>query len=128
MSVASLTLGEFSVFRDAKFAFSPGLNVLIGANATGKSHVVKLLYSILKIKRWAAPPGGPSLKEPWLSRAFWWGWVNSFSGKAGRELSFRDSRLSLRVEAAGGWVIAVLVFEVVEPFFSRAAAPQHIPS
>jgi predicted ATP-dependent endonuclease of OLD family len=59
MSVASLTLGEFSVFRDAEFAFSPGLNVLIGANATGKSHVVKLLYSILKIKRWAAPPGGP---------------------------------------------------------------------
>ena len=34
----------------------------------------------------------------------------------------------LRVEAAGGWVVAVLVFEVVEPFFSCAAAPQHIPS
>ncbi len=50
MSVTNLKLKTFSLFRDAEFAFSPGLNVLIGANATGKSHVMKLLYSILKIK------------------------------------------------------------------------------
>ncbi len=50
MSVTNLKLKTFSLFREAEFAFSPGLNVLIGANATGKSHVMKLLYSILKIK------------------------------------------------------------------------------
>ncbi len=50
MSVINLKLKTFSLFRDAEFAFSPGLNVLIGANATGKSHVMKLLYSMLKIK------------------------------------------------------------------------------
>ncbi len=50
MSVASLSLKNFSAFREADFEFSPGMNVLIGANATGKSHALKLIYSILKIK------------------------------------------------------------------------------
>jgi predicted ATPase len=50
MSVTSLSLKQFSVFREAEFTFSPGLNVLIGANAMGKSHLMKLIYSILKIK------------------------------------------------------------------------------
>lgn len=50
MSVTSLSLKSFSAFHEADFRFSPGLNVLIGANATGKSHAMKLIYSILKIK------------------------------------------------------------------------------
>lgn len=64
MSVASLSLRNFSAFREAEFEFSPGLNVLIGANATGKSHAMKLIYSILKIKSAgvngavAEPPSG----------------------------------------------------------------------
>ncbi len=31
------------------FDFSPGINVLIGANSTGKSHVLKALYTLLKV-------------------------------------------------------------------------------
>jgi len=38
-----------------------------------------------------------------------------------------NSRFSSTVRG-GSLVVAVFVFEVVEPFFSRAAAPQHIPS
>ena len=48
MRVDSLTLKDFTVFSDANFEFSPGLNVLIGANGTGKSHVLKVLYSITR--------------------------------------------------------------------------------
>jgi hypothetical protein len=36
-------------------------------------------------------------------------------------------RFSSKVRG-GRRVVAVFLFEVVEPFFSRAAAPQHIPS
>jgi energy-coupling factor transporter ATP-binding protein EcfA2 len=43
-----LTLKDFTVFGDANFEFSPGLNVLIGANGTGKTHVLKVLYSIIR--------------------------------------------------------------------------------
>ncbi len=40
----SLHIRHFTVFRDADFAFSPGLNVIVGDNGTGKTHVLKLGY------------------------------------------------------------------------------------
>ena len=39
-----LHLKNFTVFADADFEFSPGLNVIVGTNGTGKSHVLKLGY------------------------------------------------------------------------------------
>jgi predicted ATPase len=44
----SLHVKNFTVFEDAKFEFSPGLNVIVGANGTGKSHVLKLGYAMEK--------------------------------------------------------------------------------
>jgi energy-coupling factor transporter ATP-binding protein EcfA2 len=41
-----LHLQNFTVFADADFEFGPGLNVLVGTNGTGKSHVLKVGYSI----------------------------------------------------------------------------------
>jgi energy-coupling factor transporter ATP-binding protein EcfA2 len=49
MKVTSLKLKNFTVFRDeATIPFCSGINVLIGANGTGKSHVLKMVYSVLK--------------------------------------------------------------------------------
>lgn len=39
-----LTLRNFTVFADQTFEFVSGINVLIGANGTGKTHVLKALY------------------------------------------------------------------------------------
>ena len=47
--VKSLSLKQFTAFSDATFHFSPGINVIIGANATGKSHVLKIIYTLLKV-------------------------------------------------------------------------------
>ena len=51
-----LHLKNFTVFADADFEFSPGLNVLVGTNGTGKSHVLKVGYAVLsalsKLLRW----------------------------------------------------------------------------
>ena len=41
-----LHLQNFTVFADADFEFGEGLNVLVGTNGTGKSHVLKLGYAI----------------------------------------------------------------------------------
>lgn len=41
-----LHLRNFTVFEDADFEFGPGLNVIVGANGTGKSHVLKLGYAV----------------------------------------------------------------------------------
>ncbi|GAB4416014.1 MAG: AAA family ATPase [Anaerolineae bacterium] len=47
--VQRLSLENFTAFEKATFDFCPGINVLIGANATGKSHVMKVIYTLLKI-------------------------------------------------------------------------------
>jgi len=47
--VKSLSLKQFTAFSEATFSFSPGINVIIGANATGKSHVLKIIYTLLKV-------------------------------------------------------------------------------
>lgn len=43
----TLKLQNFTVFKEARLKFSPGLNVIIGENGTGKSHLLKLGYAIL---------------------------------------------------------------------------------
>ena len=49
MQLQKLTLNEISSFEQAEFNFSSGINVLIGANSTGKSHVMKAAYSLLSV-------------------------------------------------------------------------------
>ncbi len=39
-----LTISNFTAFSKATFSFSPGLNVMVGANGTGKTHILKLGY------------------------------------------------------------------------------------
>lgn len=43
----ALTLKNFTVFSNADLQFSKGLNVIIGENGTGKTHLLKLIYSTL---------------------------------------------------------------------------------
>lgn len=57
MKVESVSLERFSVFERAHIDFSTGLNVFIGANGTGKSHLMKLLYSVLKTQETARKDG-----------------------------------------------------------------------
>ncbi len=42
--IKHLILRNFTVFKEAKLEFSPGLNVIIGENGTGKTHLLKLGY------------------------------------------------------------------------------------
>ena len=43
-----LLVKNFTVFAEADFEFGPGLNVVVGTNGTGKSHVLKLGYVATK--------------------------------------------------------------------------------
>lgn len=58
MKVKRLTLRQFTVFEEATFDFAPGVNVFIGENGTGKSHVLKLVYALTEaLRRFAAGQG-----------------------------------------------------------------------
>jgi predicted ATPase len=48
MKIRSVAIERFTAFEHIKAEFSTGLNVLIGTNASGKSHLLKLLYAPLK--------------------------------------------------------------------------------
>ncbi|VAW30808.1 Putative ATP-binding protein [hydrothermal vent metagenome] len=50
-AIQSLSVKNFTAFSEAEFEFSPGINVLIGENSTGKSHVLKLIYSLLQLSK-----------------------------------------------------------------------------
>jgi hypothetical protein len=45
----SLRLKNLTVFPDAHFTFAGGLNVMIGENGSGKSHVLKAAYAAIAV-------------------------------------------------------------------------------
>lgn len=51
MKVRSLKLYRFTAFEDVRLEFSPSVNVMIGENGTGKSHVLKVLYALTESVR-----------------------------------------------------------------------------
>jgi hypothetical protein len=44
-SLTGLRLKNFTAFSELELEFCPGVNVFIGANSTGKTHILKLLYA-----------------------------------------------------------------------------------
>jgi predicted ATPase len=45
-----LTVQNFTCFEDVSFEFSTGINLFIGENGTGKTHILKLLYAMTNHK------------------------------------------------------------------------------
>lgn len=63
MKLKRLELEQFTVFERTEFDFTDGLNVFIGANGTGKSHLMKLLYAILRSGRSLRTGSAPSATD-----------------------------------------------------------------
>lgn len=49
MTISSCKIANFTVFQDERIEFCAGVNVIIGANGTGKSHLLKLLYAMTQL-------------------------------------------------------------------------------
>lgn len=48
MSIKKVKIENFTVFEKIDIDFASGVNVIIGENGTGKTHLMKLLYSMLQ--------------------------------------------------------------------------------
>lgn len=68
MPIQRLHLAEFSAFEEAELEFCPGINVIIGANSTGKSHLMKVLYTGHHIAEWALASNTPPSNEVFTSQ------------------------------------------------------------
>jgi len=50
-TITKVKFHHFTAFEDLTLDFVPGINILIGTNATGKTHILKTLYSACDITR-----------------------------------------------------------------------------
>ena len=51
MFLSKIVLGHFTAFENLTLDLSPGLNVFIGANGTGKTHILKTAYAACEASR-----------------------------------------------------------------------------
>ena len=58
MPVTKIKLENFTAFKDLEVEFSPGINALVGANGTGKTHLMKACYAACDFAKTEAVFGG----------------------------------------------------------------------
>jgi predicted ATPase len=53
MGIKRLKLEKFTAFEWTEMEFTPGINIFLGANGTGKSHALKVLYALAHVPMFA---------------------------------------------------------------------------
>jgi hypothetical protein len=67
----SLALRNFTAFQKAEFEFGEHLNVIIGENGLGKTHILKGIYSVLSVlERGSTTTGNSNPTKTYLQIAF----------------------------------------------------------
>ena len=51
MTIEVVKLRRFTAFKSLDFQPSPGVNVLVGANGTGKTHLMKVMYAACAVSK-----------------------------------------------------------------------------
>ena len=51
MTLTKVTLDRFTAFTELEMPFSTGINVLVGANSTGKTHLMKVCYAACDVAK-----------------------------------------------------------------------------
>ena len=49
MALTRVRLENFTAFAELDLELSPGINVLVGANGTGKTHLMKVCYAACEV-------------------------------------------------------------------------------
>ncbi|HEX2571949.1 MAG TPA: AAA family ATPase, partial [Polyangia bacterium] len=125
MAIGKLEVTNFTVFRgQRRFEFARGINVFIGENATGKSHLLKLLYAV-ESAIWDQQPSGKQARhvkfgplEAHLKGLFR---VESVDALVSRGCTTADAQVDWD---HGGWVAFRLGVEDVSPAWAISALAQ----
>ncbi len=70
--IESVYLKNFTVFDEMEMKLSPGINVIIGENGTGKSHLLKAIYAMSSEYPNSSPhePVNPDEVRNWMTNKF----------------------------------------------------------
>jgi len=132
-----LKLQNFTAFTDLALDLAPGVNILVGANGTGKTHLLKLLYAALSsqavVDRSSSESFARKLQNVFLPRDRHLGrLVHRVQGgatckgtitRAGRNLTFSfSSRATNKLEFRSSWQsdIAPAVYIPVKEMLANA--------
>jgi hypothetical protein len=144
--IQSLQLDKFTVFQSATFRFGKHLNIIAGENGTGKTHVLKALYSGIAAsakvsggygaRSWGVGPFGGESLESALAAKFQGVFgpdrlgnlVRRGQGKARLRFSFADSAMdfSFSLSGAGGERGAIAVQSAPSQFIEKR--PVYLPT
>lgn len=104
MSITQVSIKEFSAFTKLRLDFSPGINVIIGPNATGKSHLMKLLYVLHRVLELPAHLSPAKSKKHWMGELerglFEIYRPDSLGRLAHRRVGTNDARVRMELEEA----------------------------
>lgn len=123
----SLHIKQFTVFQDARFEFSAGLNIILGDNGTGKTHLLKLGY--LFSRAWSDLTAKPSMvttqrAESYLDERLLGLFKVSDLGMLVRQGYRGGARL---VAAVGGHIPTLGISMPNEPPFQSPGLPEAMP-
>ncbi len=62
MPLTRVKLENFTAFKSLDLELSPGINVLVGANGAGKTHIMKACYAICDISKTPVTSGGKLIR------------------------------------------------------------------
>ena len=63
ITIQHLHFRNFTAFKGLSISFSDGINIIIGENGTGKTHILKALYAACDITRKETPQNGNSFQD-----------------------------------------------------------------
>lgn len=67
----TLSIKNLTVFQQARLEFAPGLNVIVGENSLGKTHLLKLAYSLISASvETGRNPNSPEPSKSTLQKAY----------------------------------------------------------
>jgi predicted ATPase len=136
-----LQIHDFTVFAKADFKFSKGLNIIVGTNGTGKSHVLKLGYvmgvastGITKLKQDNQPefmlpvPVQRTLRSVFQASDFWALKRNQNNGEVRIDVTYSRPEVSLGFTMSGTAINEVVSFSLRNSSVQLTTAPLFIPA
>ena len=137
MPVTKIKLENFTAFKDLEVEFSPGINALIGANGTGKTHLMKVCYAACdvsktgddfmgKLLRVFLPSGHRSTRLPKQSQKETQGMVKVHSGERILSASFSNTEIFLgtvKISDVDPWAGSPIASVYIPPKEMLANAP-----